>query len=324
MLTKQNITIANGVLGALFLITLVAVAIPLVKNEGTASLFTETRRAARSEPSPPPEPQQEYACPKHPDVRTTAPGKCPQCGSDLVKAEGVERFTAIARRDLFDAHLTPPKVVEVPPPEPLRWELAGMTKIGLDYVATIRDKSRRVAGGFQEYSVREGDEVPGYIGVTIMSITPSPAVVTYERAGVGMEELKMGESALETPAAQKAQWSEIIRPMREGYTYVVSYRELLQRIPSAEVYRQTFDVEPVTEGVKVVGLRITRLTPDNLLYAGGLRQGDVIDSINMRPITDEASVLEQLRAAAAEGFTVRLGVARGRTPRTIVYTLHNK
>lgn len=31
-----------------------------------------------------------YTCPMHPEVKSDRPGKCPECGMDLVPAEDVE------------------------------------------------------------------------------------------------------------------------------------------------------------------------------------------------------------------------------------------
>ena len=190
-------------------------------------------------------------------------------------------------------------------------------------MAVIRDKSKRIGRGFAEYMVREGEEVPGYFGVTIVSIPPSPLSVKYERAGVGVEELKMGEPGRSPAAAKKEQWADIVRPMRVGYTYVVRLPELQKRIPSVEAYRSTFGLEPSMQGTKVAGLKITRLDRDNLLYTAGLRPGDLLQTINGSIITDEVSALPLLQAAA-KGYSVQLGITRGRSKRQITYTLLKK
>ncbi|NQT83097.1 hypothetical protein HQ563_08740 [bacterium] len=322
LITKRNITILNLVLLGVFLITLIAVGIPFVKKEPTPSLYSTKPRSKPRENPQPSEPQEIYVCSRHPEETSNSPGKCPQCDSELKK---LDRFAAIVKTDLFNAHLRPPKEVVIPAPPPLKLELVGVTKMPDGYVAIIRDKSKRVGRGFKEPMVRVGEELPGYFGVTIVSIDPGPpALVKYERAGVGTEELKMGETSLAATGPQKDQWAEIIRPVRKDYTYVVKYQELQGRIPSAEDYRGTFGLEPITEGTLVKGLKITSLPRDNLLYAAGLRQGDAIESINGTPINDEASAFNLLRSAAANGFSIQLGITRGRTKRTIVYTLLKK
>jgi len=321
LVTKQNIMVLNVALAAVFVITLSVVAIPFVKKEPTPSLFSEKPGRTPKESPPPAKAEETYACPRHPEVTSPSPGKCPKCDSELEK---VDRFASIIKRDLFfDSRLHQVPVKPVPLPPPLQWELVGVTKIGPDYVAVIRDKSKRIGRGFAEYMVREGEEVGGYFGVTIVSITPVPPTVKYDRAGVGVEELKMGEPSLSPAAAKEEQWADIVRPMKVGYTYVVRLPELQKRISSAEAYRSTFGVEPSMQGTKVTGLKITRLDRDNLLYTGGLRQGDVVQTINGSPITDEASALSLLQAAA-KGYSVQLGVTRGRSRRQITYTLLKK
>jgi len=336
-ITKKNVTRANIVLSVVFLITLVGVAIPLIKKEPSVSLFPERPRVSSKVREPTAKEEEIYACPRHPDVKSSSPGECPQCKSELEK---VEKFAAIASRSLFfDPTLRPPKIPDIPPPPPLQFELAGVSKIGPDYVAIIRDKAKRDARGFSEYMVREGEEVPGYFGVVIVSITPDPPSVKYDRAGVGMEELKMEEVGLRPAGTQQEQWAGIIMPVRAGYTYVVKLAELQRSIPSIEAYRGTFELEPEMEGNRAKGLKITKLTRDNLLYAAGLQQGDVIESIygsappgakgGIEPVavTDEASAVQFLRSLASSGpgsQVMQVTVLRGRTRRTIMYTLLKK
>ncbi len=325
LITKRNVTILNLALAVIFLVTLSVVAIPFLKKEPIPSLFSdEPARKPKISPSQPKpqEIQEIYVCPKHPEVTSSSPGKCPQCGSELEK---VDRFAGIVKRDLFfDPRLRPPPVVKVTPPPPLQWELAGVTKVGVDYVAIIRDKSKRVGRGYKEYMVKEGEDVPGYFGVTIVSITPSPPSVKYDRAGVGEEELKMGERAPAVAGKSSQQWVEIIRPMRVGYTYVVKLPELQKRIATVADYRGTFGLEPSMQGTRGAGLKITTLSRDNFLYVAGLRQGDVVNTINGTVVSDEASGLSLLRSAAQKGFSIQLGVTRGRTRRAMVYTLVKK
>ena len=322
-ITKRNITILNLVLLGVFLVTVYAVGVPLLKQKPMPSLYRDKVDVVRPDRlSAPPEAEQTvYACPRHPEETSNSPGKCPQCDTPL---KPVERYAAIVSRNLFfDPSLRPAPVVEVPLPPPLQLELVGVTKMADGYVAIIRDKTKRVGRGFQEYILGVGDEFPNYFGVTIVSISPDPPIVKYERAGVGMEELRMGETTTAGSGTQQDQWSDIIRPVRKDYTYLVKYKDLQARNLTVEGYKGTFGLEPVTEGTRVTGFRITNLPRDNLLYAGGLKQGDVIESINSKPITDEAMAIEQL-TEAAKGFSIQLGITRGRSKRTLIYTLLKK
>jgi HEAT repeat protein len=77
------------------------------------------------------------------------------------------------------------------------------------------------------------------------------------------------------------------------------------------------------DGTKADGLSITELPPDNFLYAAGLREGDVVQTVNGALITDEASALEVLRSAA-KGFSIQLGTVRGGKSRKLFYALVNE
>ncbi len=325
LITKRNITVLNLVLLGVFVVTLIVVAMPFIKEEPSPieekpsySSSTEDR-----EPSPKMAASEEetYACPRHGEVKSNAPGKCPQCGSDMQK---VNRYAAIAERDLFNANLIVKVVTPPAPPPALKLELVGPTKIRGEAVAIIRDKSKRMGAGFQEYMVKVGEELPGYFGVTITSISLDPPSVKYHRPGVGEEELKMGDMVEAAAQGQKDQWAEVVRAVKPGHTYVVKMPELQQRIASPEVYRGTFALEPNMDGSRATGLKITSLPSDNLLVAMGLQQGDILTSINGAVVTDEASAMEKLRAVSASEFSIQLGLTRGRSNLTLYYTLLKK
>jgi len=298
-ITKKNIAILNVVFAGVFLITLIAVAIPFLKSEPSPSLASLEER---------------------PTLRMATARKQEETVTGVNREE---RLAHIFDRDLFDAHILPKKVIETPPPPPLRWEIVGVSSIRGEPVAFIRDKSKRTKSGQMEYMVREGDEVEGYFGVRITGISVNPASVTYNRPGVGDETLTMGTASTSTPGTQKDQWAGVIRAVRAGHTYVVKLPVLQEKVGSAEAYLGTFGFEPNMEGTQANGMKITSLPKDNLLYVAGLRQGDIIKTINRKAITDQASLLEKLAEAAKE-FNVQIGIVRGRTSRTMFYTLLKK
>lgn len=207
----------------------------------------------------------------------------------------------------------------VPPPPPLQLEVVGVTAMSKGYAAVIRDRSKRSGRGFHEYILREGDEVPGYFGVRVIRITPDPPTVKLLRPGVGIEELRMGQHVEKKPRG----WENVVRPVRKGSTYLVKFKELKERIPSAEKYCKALGLEQVAEGGERKGLRITSLPRDNFLYAAGLEQGDVIKTVNGKVIGDEASALELLKTAE-KGFNIQVGISRDRKKRTLIYTLLKK
>jgi type II secretory pathway component PulC len=298
-MTKKNVTIANLVLAAVFLVTLVAVAIPFLKSEPAPSPSFESRLAAR---------------------REAVARERKETGTPVNTEQILAR---VADRDLFDAHLIAEKPVEIPPPPPLQWELAGVTSIRGEPIAVIRDRAKRTPSGQTEYMVHEGDEVEGYFGVRIMSISINPPSVTYNRPGVGDETLTMGTTTGAAGQPEKDQWAEVIRAVRAGHTYVVKLPELQQKVGSAEAYMGTFGFEPNMEGTRPDGLKITSLDRSNLLYEAGLRPGDIVKTINGNSIGDQTSLLDNL-AEAAKGFNIQVGIQRGRATQTIFYTLLKK
>jgi type II secretory pathway component PulC len=308
-ITKRNVSILNFVLLGVFIVTLVAVAIPFIKQEPSAPLFASDRRPTPRMTAAPKE-EHTYTCQKHPDVTSTSPGKCPQCGEELKE---LDRYAVIVERNLFGEDVIKP-AAPTPPPPPLPWQLVGVTKINLKYVAVIRDKSKNV-----EYTVREGEEVPGYFGVTILSITETS--VRYMRAGVGEDVLNTGQPTTPGgPGPTKDQWTDVIRPVTPGHTYVVKLDELSQRIATPEAYLVSFGLEQNMDGSRVDGLKITSLPKENFLLAAGLMQGDIIKSINGSAITDMYQALAQLKTAGS-GFSIELEISRGRTSRKLYYTL---
>jgi hypothetical protein len=257
-----------------------------------------------------------YVCPKHPEVTSASRGKCRKCGAKLKKAKG---FRAMVEAAVSQPPPKPPPEPDETYPAPLRWELVGVTRIRGGPVAVIRDKSKRTRMGYREYIVGEGQDVPGYSGAAVTSIgLDPPFVARCNTPELGAVELRMGHRPRPTGG-----WWDVVRAIRMGHTYVVKLPALQERVGSAEAYGQTFGFEPNMEGTRPNGLKITSLSKDNFLYVVGLRQGDIIKTINGKPITDHTSALEKL-AEAAKGFNVQIGIVRGRTSRTIFYTLLKK
>ena len=317
LITKPNITSLNLVLLGFFLITLIAVAVPYLKNEPGLSLSPSEERPARQPPAPP-QPEETYVCPRHPAQRSTSPGKCPECGADL---QTVKKYAAIVDRDLFNAHLIPPPEPPLIRVEPLRWELVGVTTIQGRLVASIRDRSSPQRGSvYKTYLVGEGEEVEGFFGVKILSISADPPSVKYERLGIGVEELTMGTPTATTSGPGKDPWAGIIYSMVSGYSYGVKLGDLRARIASLEAYRGSFGLQPNMVGTRMDGLKVTSLPRDNFLYAAGFRAGDIIKSINSSPITDEKQALNLLRIAGRRP-TLNVEIVRGRATRKLIYTL---
>lgn len=70
---------------------------------------------------------------------------------------------------------------------------------------------------------------------------------------------------------------------------------------------------------KVDGYQIGRITPDGPIAALGLRDGDVIESVNGKPVADLAAVLK-LAADLPTLAEVTMTIARAGRPMTFVFT----
>lgn len=289
-ITKRNLKLLNAVLFCAFLATLVAVGVPLVAGKDLAM--------------------------------TVAKGslQLPLRGGSFVQqwGENPDReatLAAIVRRNLFDADLIPP-----PPPQqvnlqPLLWQLIGVTMINSERVAIIRDTPKKA-----EYVVREGDEVQGYFGVRVVQITLNPPSLTYNRPLVGDVVLAMSAANQLGEQEEKRGWSEVIASVAAGQVYAVKLPALGERIGDARAYLEALELEQNMEGTQPNGLRIASLQEDSFLYAAGLRQGDIIKTINGNGITDKDSAMAML-AEAAKASNIRVGIVRNRRVQTLSYTL---
>lgn len=289
-ITKRNLKVLNAVLFCAFLATLVAVGVPLVAGKDLA--ITPARNSVQS---------------------LLRGGFSSQEWGQNPDKEGT--LARIVGRNLFDADL-----IRLPPPEPpklptLFWQLIGVTMINSERVAIIRDTSKKA-----EYVLREGDEVEGYFGVRVVRITLNPPSVTYNRPLFGDVVLTM--SAVNPPGQQngKTGWSEAIASVVSGQTYAVKVSALGKRIGDVRAYLETVDLEPNMEGTQPNGLRILSLPEDSFPYAAGLRQGDIVRTVNGKQITDKDSALALL-AEAARASNIRVGIVRNRRVQTLSYTL---
>ena len=289
-MTKRNLKVLNAMLFCAFLATLVAVGVPLVAGRDLA--ITHGRSSVQS-------------------LLRGGPS-----GHEWVQNPDREATLArIVGRNLFDADLTPPP----PPPSvnlpPLPWQLVGVTILPKEPAAIIRDMQKKA-----EYIVRVGDEVEGHFGVRVVQITLNPPSLTYNRPLVGDVVLTM--SAANPPGERdaKMRWSEVIDTMVAGQTYAVKLSALGERIGDVRAYLQTLELEQNMEGTQPNGLRIVSLQEDSFLYAAGLRQGDIIKTVNGNGITDENSALALL-AEAAQASNIRVGIVRNRRAQTLSYAL---
>ncbi len=289
-ITKRNLKLLNAVLLCAFLATLVAVGVPLVAGKDVAR--TAAGGSLQSLPGGGSS-MQEWV--RNPDTEGT--------------------LAMIVGRNLFDADL----IVPPPPPpvnlQPLPWQLVGVTILPKEPVAIIRDMPKKA-----EYMVRVGDEVEGYFGVRVVQITLNPPSLTYNRPLVGDVVLTM--AAANPPGQQngKTGWSKAIDSVAAGQAYLVKLPALGEQIGDVRAYLEALELEQNMEGTQPNGLRLASLQEDSFLYAAGLRQGDIVRTVNGKGITDRESALAML-AEAAKASNIRLGIVRNRRVQTLSYTL---
>lgn len=289
-ITKRDLKVLNAVLFCAFLVTLVAVGVPLVAGKDAARMAEGSSR-----PSLLREGSSVREWGQNPD------------------SEGM--LARILGRNLFDAHLRPP-----PPPPPVKlpplfWQLVGVTILPSGPAAIIRDIPRKA-----EYIVRVGDEVEGHFGVRVVQITLNPPSLTYNRPLVGDVVLTM--SAIDPPGQRNVRtgWSEVIDSVLPGQTYAVKVSALGKRIGDTRAYLENLQLEQTMEGTRPNGLRIASLQEDSFLYAAGLRQGDIIRTVNGKQVTDRDSALGLL-AEAAQASVIRVGILRNQRAQTLSYAL---
>lgn len=289
-ITRRNLKVLNAVLFCAFLATLVAVGIPLVA--GRDAIMTGAKGSPES---------------------LSGGGFSVQEWS-----QNPDKKAALARilqRNLFDARLRPPPQ---PPPvklPPLFWQLVGVTILPNGPVAIIRDVPKKA-----EYVLREGDEVEGYFGVRVVQITLNPPSLTYNRPLVGNVTLTMPSADPSGKDDGNRGWPEVIASVISGQTYAVKLSALGKRIGDVSAYMETLPIEESMEGTQPNGLRIASLHEDSFLYAAGLRQGDLIKTVNGKRVTDKDSALALL-AGAAQASTVHIGIVRNRRAQTLSYAL---
>jgi general secretion pathway protein C len=80
-------------------------------------------------------------------------------------------------------------------------------------------------------------------------------------------------------------------------------------------------VRPMTEGGRVTGLRVARVTPTSLLGSLGLRNGDVLKSINGFPIVSPDKALAAY-ARLRTANQIRIELLRGGKPTTVEISIH--
>jgi hypothetical protein len=289
-ITKRNLKTVNGVLFCAFLATLVAVGLPLVAGRDAA--MTGAKRSLQS----------------------LSGG-----GSSVQEwVQNPDRDGALARivgRNLFDAHLIDPPSSPPLNLPPLPWQLVGVTILPNEPVAIIRDMQKKA-----EYIVRVGEEVEGYFGVRVVQITLTPPSLTYNRPLVGDVVLTMAAANQAGGRDAKRGWAEVIRNEAGGQVYLVKLSALGEQIGDLRTYLETLELNPNMEGTQPNGLRIASLQENSFLYAAGLRQGDVIRTVNGKQITDKDSALALL-AEAAKVSNIRVGIVRNRRVQTLSYTL---
>jgi type II secretory pathway component PulC len=289
-LTKRNLKVLNAVLFCAFLATLVAVGVPLVAGK---------------------------------DAATTAAGGSLRSLSGGVSSvqESVQNphkeaaLAKILQRNLFDAQLIDPPSSPPLNLPPLPWQLVGVTLINSQRVAIIRDTPKKA-----EYFLREGDEVEGYFGVRVMQITLTPPSLTYNRPLVGDVVLTMAGARPPGQQDGKRGWSDVIANVAAGQVYAVKVSHLGERIGDVEAYLETLQIEQAMEGTQPNGLRIVSLQEDSFLYAAGLRQGDIVKTVNGKGITDKDSA-PALLAEASKASVLRVGIERNRRAQTLSYAL---
>jgi general secretion pathway protein C len=92
-------------------------------------------------------------------------------------------------------------------------------------------------------------------------------------------------------------------------TVEVSRDEMTDRLDELLTLQETASIEPYEENGRVVGLQVSNMGDNALAREMGVRDGDVVQSINGVRVTDRAKALEAMNKAASSSM-VRVGMLR--------------
>jgi general secretion pathway protein C len=232
-------------------------------------------------------------------------------------------YARIKTRDIFNSVKpveAPPPAPAAPPLAPLKLKLWGVALHDRgDSYCIIEDQSLR-----KQELYRVNDSISG---ATIKSIEWDRVVLNRG----GQDEILQLESTVATGAAQPAQHA-FARPVPLGTTsdgriqalsdseYAVDRSQVDDALQNMSQLFTQIRAVPHFEGGKATGFRLFAIRSGSLFDRIGLKNGDIIQSINGSEMTDPARALALLQELRNES-ALTVEVIRNRQPQTLSYQI---
>ncbi|MBW1998510.1 MAG: type II secretion system protein GspC [Deltaproteobacteria bacterium] len=234
-------------------------------------------------------------------------------GKKYARRPPLREYVIIKERNLFGSKekaATPPvKVADIEKLEPtsLKLQLLGTVVGDRDSsVAVIEEKDKRKQGLY-----KVGDRVQNALvkmilrGKVILNVGGKDQILIME-----------DRSGAKAPGRREAS----IRPSVRARTITVRRADLQEAMQNVNTLLSQVRIRPYFKDGKPDGLALSRIRPNSFFSRLGLRDGDIVQGVDNRPIKspdDILSLYEQLKT----GSSLSLQITRGGRQMTINYQL---
>jgi type II secretory pathway component PulC len=251
-----------------------------------------------------------------------------------------ESLQAIWQQDLFDTRKAAPimpveekqeepaLLLPAPPTEtipaeinrpqpsflpPLSIQLKGII-LGSRPESTVAIVAHSKTGMEQLYTIGqsiEDSEIIHITGDSIMIVRPNGQ----------QETLFIDEDSAKKGASEATNWSTIIEKTGSD-SYRIDVEEFIERIASLSHFIQELDLTTTFTNGVAQGCIVGSIAPSSVAVVLGLQAGDIIRTINTKPLAtlqDRLALLEELKAAGSHQLDVSL--TRNNVPLTLHYIL---
>lgn len=197
---------------------------------------------------------------------------------------------------------------------PLRFEELSLTSLNCSLIGTVAEEDGdgwaiiRDNDDNRQWMVTSGSHVKG---ARVVRIFRDKVVLNLngkdELLLMDLEERPVQASA--SPAAGASSGGEIL-------TYNVRRDVVEQSLSDLASVMSEVRVEPYFSGGKPDGFRVSQIQPGSLLTSMGFRNGDIVQSVNGRPITTAEDAM-RLYGAMKGSTSFQVGMIRNNRPTTI-------
>lgn len=198
--------------------------------------------------------------------------------------------------------------------EPIRVEELTLTSLNCSLVGTITEE-----GGDGWAIIRDNDDNSQVMvtlgfdvkGARVVRILKDKVVLNLD----GKDELLLMDME-EQPTRTAPVRAAGAAPRQEVLTYNVSRSLVQDSLNNLGTVMSGVRVEPYFEGGNPDGFRVSRIEPGNLLSNMGFQSGDIIKSVNGRPIATAEDAM-RLYGAMKDSPFFQVGILRNNSPATI-------